>query len=354
MRKTTKLLLPFLGLIITGLLGIQGCKRTSQNQNPDTQNGRKLTVGVVFDSGGLGDKSFNDSANVGLQKAKKVLGIRIKEVQSASAKDYQSNLQAMAQAGCSLIFAVGLNQEDALLEVAPKYPHIDFAIVDGTVAAPNVRSLHFAAAQGSFLAGYLAGLVTKTNKLGFVGGEDLDLIKEFYVGFVAGAKTANPKVIVFPAKYVGDWDNTDTAHAEALQLYGSGADIVYHAAGRAGLGVIAAAKEQQKYAIGVDSDQDYLAPGYVLTSMVKHVDEAVFQTIKDVQNKEFTSGVKVYDLKSNGVGLSPMTYTKARIGASNIAKVEVIRKEIIAGKILVPSTPAQLRYYLSSLENAGH
>lgn len=343
------------GFVALTILGLQGCGPSSSTAQSSsgtsgTQSaGKSLLVGVVFDSGGLGDKSFNDSANAGLMRAEKELGVQAKTVQSGSEKDYESNIQAMADAGCKIVFAVGLNQSDALKTVAPKYPNVDFAIIDGTVDAPNVRSLHFSEEQGSFLAGYLAGLVTKTNKLGFVGGEELDLIKKFYVGYAAGAKTANPKVQILPAKYVGDWDNSDTAHAEALQLYGSGADIVYHAAGRAGLGVIAAAKEQGKYAIGVDSDQDYLAPGFVLTSMVKHVDEAVFQTIKDVQIGKFTPGIVVYDLKSNGVGLSAMKYTKNKIGSANIAKVDAIKKEIIDGKIVVPSTEAELSGYLSGL-----
>jgi len=264
--------IPSLSYLFTALLALYlyGCSASSsRSDNAGTGSSSQIKVGVVFDSGGIGDKSFNDSANRGLQKAVTNFHITAKSIQSASEKDYEGNLTAMADAGCQLIFAVGLNQADALKLVAPKYPTVDFAIVDGQVAAPNVRSLNFSEEQGSFLAGYLAGLTTKTGKVGFVGGEELDLIKKFYVGFEAGAITANPNVQVLPAKYVGDWDNVDIAHAEALQLFGSGADIVYHAAGRAGLGVITAAKEQGKYAIGVDSDQDDVAPGTVLTSMVK-------------------------------------------------------------------------------------
>ena len=217
-------------------------------------DGQKLTVGVVFDSGGIGDKSFNDSAKAGLDKAEKDLGITAKTVASKNEGDYATNLDAMANGGCQLVFAVGISQGNALEQVAKKYPQVKFAIVDGTVDAPNVRSLHFNEEQGSFLAGYLAALTTKTKKIGFVGGQELDLIKKFYSGYVAGAKTADPTVEILPAKYVGNWENQDLGKADAQQLFGTGADIVYHAAGRAGLGVIKAAEEQDKYAIGVDRD----------------------------------------------------------------------------------------------------
>jgi basic membrane protein A len=309
----------------------------------------KLQVGVVFDSGGLGDKSFNDSAKAGLDKAEKELAITPKMVASKTEGDYSTNLDAMANGGCELVFAVGISQGNALETVAKKYPKVKFAIVDGTVDAPNVRSLHFNEEQGSFLAGYLAALMTKTKKIGFVGGQELDLIKKFYAGYVAGAKTADAAVEVLPAKYVGDWENTDQGKADAQQLFGTGADIVYHAAGRAGLGVIKAAEEQDKYAIGVDSDQDGVAQGHVLTSMIKHVDESVFDTISDVKNGKFSAGPKVYDLASGGVSLSPMTYTKDKVGPENMKKLDAVSADIKSGKIKVPTTQGELDTYLAAL-----
>jgi basic membrane protein A len=244
-----------------------------------------------------------------------------------------------------LVFAVGVAQGDALKTVAAKYPDVKFAIVDGSVDLPNVRGLQFNAEQGSFLAGYLAALMSTTKKIGFVGGEDIDLIRKFLYGYSAGAKAADPTVEVLPAKYVGNWDSLDTGHADAQQLFGSGADIVYHAAGRAGLGVINAAKEQDKYAIGVDGDQDGVAQGHVLTSMIKHVDEAVYATIQDTIKGGFTSGTKVYDLASGGVGLSPMTYTKAKIGPEKLAKVDKIAADIKAGKLKVPTSEDELKAF---------
>jgi basic membrane protein A and related proteins len=312
-------------------------------------SGKQLLVGVVFDSGGLGDKSFNDSAWAGIQRSIKLLGIEEKHIESKNDKDFEPNLTAMAEAGCDIVFAVGMTQQKALEAVAPKFPNVKFAIVDAVVTGPNVRSLLFTEQEGSFLAGYLAGLVTKTNKVGFVGGMEVALIKKFQAGYEAGLKTANPEAELLPAKYTGDWVSQDKGKVAANILYSSGADIVYHAAGRAGLGVIAAAKEQSKLAIGVDSDQDDVEKGFVLTSMIKRVDEAVVQTITDVSANKFSAGNKVYDLKAGGVGLSEMKYTKDKIGKENLDKVKEISAKIAKGDIKVPSTPEELAKYVEKI-----
>ncbi len=312
-------------------------------------SGKNLLVGVVFDSGGLGDKSFNDSAYAGIQRSIKELGIQEKHIESKSEKDFETNLGAMADAGCDIVFAIGITQQKALEAVAPKYPNIKFAIVDANVTAPNVRSLLFTEQEGSFLAGYLAGLTTKTNKVGFVGGMEIPLIKKFQAGYEAGVKTANPAVEVLPAKYTGNWDSQDKGKVSANILFSSGADIVYHAAGRAGLGVIAAAKEQGKFAIGVDSDQDEVEKGFVLTSMIKRVDEAVFQTLKDLAEGKFSAGNKIYDLKAGGVGLSDMRFTKEKIGKENLDKVKAVSEKIVKGEIKVPTNSEELAKYIEKV-----
>lgn len=312
---------------------------------------KKLVVGIVFDSGGRGDKSFNDSAWAGIERAQKELGIDTpKAVESKSEKDYEPNLTALAEEKCDVIFAIGINMKSALEKVAPNFPDVKFAIVDAPVTGPNVRSLLFREEEGSFLAGYLAGLVTKTNKLGFVGGMQIPLIVKFASGYTAGAKTANPAVQVLPEKYTGSWDNIDVGKVAANTLYNSGADIVYHAAGRAGLGVIGAAKENKKLAIGVDSDQDGIEPGFVLTSMIKRVDESVFSTIKDVKEGNYSAGEKVYDLKAGGVGLSPLTHTKDKVGDENLAKVDAIAEKIKSGELKVPTNKGELAAYLGTLK----
>ncbi len=336
-------------LLLVGTAGCGSKKEEPSGETGQAPGGKTLKVGIVFDSGGRGDKSFNDSAWAGIERAAKEFGIVEQAVESKSEKDYEGNLTAVADRGCDLVFAIGINMKTALEKVAPNYPDTKFAIVDAEVDAPNVRSLLFKEEEGSFLAGYLAGLVTKTKKIGFVGGMELDLIKKFFAGYAAGAKTADKGVEVLAPKYIGSWDNVDLAKTAAATLFGQGADIVYHAAGRAGQGVIDAAKQRGLYAIGVDSDQDALAKGFVLTSMIKRVDEAVYQTISDTIRGSFTPGAKVYDLKAKGVGLSPMTYTKDKVGESALAKVAEMEQKIVAGEVKVPATLDELKAYESSL-----
>lgn len=311
---------------------------SSSSSAPTTDpGGKKLRIGMVFDSGGRGDKSFNDSAYAGLEKAQKELGVEIQTVDSKAEKDYSINLTTLAEQKFDVIFAIGITQGEALTAVAPKFPDVKFAIVDATVEAPNVRSLLFSEEEGSYLAGYAAGLATKANKIGFVGGKKIPLIEKFEAGYKAGAMAANPKVEMLPSKYTESWDDTQLGKESAKSLFNAGADIVYHAAGRCGVGVIAAAKEAGKLAIGVDSNQDDQAPGFVLTSMIKRVDESVFQTIKDIKDGSFTAGSKVYDLASNGVGLSDFKNTKDKIGEDNLKKLEAVKADIVAKKITVPT-----------------
>lgn len=334
-----------------------GCTQSSPNANSSSGSAtaepaagasartEPLKVGIVFDSGGRGDKSFNDSAFAGIERAKKEFGIEEVNITSTSEAAYVANLTQMANRGLDLVIAVGLQQQNALNQVAPKFPNVKFAIVDGQVEQPNVRMLKFREEQGSFLAGYLAGLVTKTNKIGFVGGMEIDLIKRFQYGYFAGAKMANPNVTLLPAKFTGDWNNSDRGKAAAAVLFSDGADIVYHAAGRSGLGVFAAAKEANRFAIGVDSDQDYLEPGRILTSMVKRVDVAVFQTIKDVIDGKFTAGEKIYDVASGGVGLTEFEFTKDVIGAANLEKLEAVEKQLASGEIEAPTNEEQFKAF---------
>ena len=328
-----------LGALVWALLA--GCG------NGSTENGTKggddvaLTAAIVFDSGGRGDKSFNDSAWRGMQKAQDELGVHPLTYDSDSERDYESNLTAAADEGVDLVIAVGINMVSALEAVAKEYPDTSFAIVDGNIDLPNVRSLVFAEEEGSYLVGYLAGLKTKTGKLGFVGGMNIPLIEKFEAGYTAGARNARPDVQV-SAKHTGSWDNIDTAKESANILYSGGADIIFHAAGRAGLGVIRAAKERDMMAIGVDSNQDYIEPGYVLTSMIKRVDEAVFQTISDVKDGAFSAGLKSYNLASNGVGISELEFTKQLFTDEELADLDEVKRQIVDGEISVPTKLSEL------------
>ena len=316
-----------------------------------------MKVGVVFDSGGKGDKSFNDSAWRGVERAEKELGIQeanVKYVESKSAKDFAGNLSQLAESGCKVVFAVGIGQDVALKDVAPKFADVKFGLIDGVVDAPNVRSIVFKEEEGSFLAGYAAAMASKTGKIGFVGGKKIPLIEKFQAGYEAGALAANPNIVIAPAKYTESWDDTTIGKAMAESLFAGGADVVYHAAGRCGLGVIAAAREATgKLAIGVDSDQDDEAKGKVLTSMVKRVDESVFQTIKDVQEDRFSAGTKVFDLKAGGVGLTDFRNTKDLLGADGQKKLNEVAAKIKDGAYKVPSTLAEVPAFASSLKRGA-
>ncbi|HZP80018.1 MAG TPA: BMP family ABC transporter substrate-binding protein [Chthonomonadaceae bacterium] len=302
--------------------------------------GKPIRAALVLDTGGRDDKSFNAAAYEGIERAEKELGVEAHDLESKDASDYQSNLTRFASEGYDVVFAVGFAMEDALKAVAPQFPNVKFAIVDGNAPdAPNCAALQFREEQGSFLVGYLAGAMSKTKTIGFVGGLDIPLIHKFEAGYRAGAKTADPNVKVIAA-YTGDWNDVNKGKSQAMQLIGNGADILYQAAGKAGLGAIQAAKEKGPgyYAIGVDRDQDDEAPGRVLTSMVKRVDNAVYDTIKRVKEGRFQPGVQLYDLKSDGVGLSAMKYTKQEVPAETLARLEKIKKMIADGQIVPPTT----------------
>lgn len=360
-RVPSKVMKTWIGMTAIAALLLAGCGTNTASDTGGTTGkgaeqgttgaseptGKKLKIGMVFDTGGLGDKSFNDSAYAGLTKAQTDLGVEVLHVQSASASEYGNNVEQLAGQGCDLVIAVGLGMNEAVDGVAPKFPDVKFAIVDGTTKSPNARGLLFKEEQGSFLAGYLAAKMSKTKKIGFVGGMEIPLIKKFQYGYTAGAYFADKTVEVLPAKYTMNWDSQDKGKASAVSLYGGGADIVYHAAGRAGLGVFKAAQEAGKWAIGVDSDQDEVAKGTVLTSMIKRVDEAVFQTIKDVQESKFTAGDKIYDIAANGVGLSEMKFTKDKVGADILAKLDEVRAKLVDGSLVAPATDEEYKAFLA-------
>lgn len=332
--------------LVASLAGCSGGKTdetttTGSSASGTPDSGKKLKIAVVYDSGGRGDKSFNDSAWRGIERAKKEFGVDAVEVESKAAKDYEGNLSQMAEDKADLVIAVGLAQSEPLAKVAAAYPDTKFAIVDGSGDAKNIRSLKFKEEEGSFLVGVAAGIVSKTGKVGFVGGQEIDLIKKFEYGFYAGAKWANPNIVVLPAKYTGDWNDQGKGKDLAALLFTQGADVVYAAAGRAGLGTIKAAKDAGKFCIGVDSDQDDLEPGVVLTSMVKKVDEAVFATIRDLKDGKYSAGETIFDLKSNGVGVTDFRNTKTAIGEAGLTKIEEAKALIISGGIKVPATKAE-------------
>ncbi|HEY5096026.1 MAG TPA: BMP family ABC transporter substrate-binding protein [Candidatus Eremiobacteraceae bacterium] len=333
-------------LALAAAVLLAGC--SSGGSGAGSQSGtpaRKFAM--VTDVGGLGDKSFNDSANRGLQIAQKQFGAQVTVLQSRAVTDYEPNLSTLAEQGNGLIFAIGFLMHDSLNDVAPRFPNTHFAIVDSVVDQPNVTSITFKEEESSFLAGVIAGLTTKKATVAFLGGIESPLIEKFQAGFAAGVVSVNPRVAVL-VKYTGSFDDVATGKEYASVLYDQGADIIYVAAGKCGLGAIDEARSRPAgdYIIGVDSDQDALAPGKVLTSALKHVDNAVLALAKDAVRGTIPGGTLVFGLKDGGVGLTEMKYSKQLLPKGALATEAAYEKLIVSGKLVIPSTLAQLKTFV--------
>lgn len=327
-----------LSLIIVMIFTFLGCNGSSADRSDDVEGASPIRIGLVLSVGGRGDKSFNDSAYRGLIWARDRLNVKVTEGQPKQMAEDETYLRTFAEEGYDLIIAVGFLMKPALTKVAKEFPEKKFAIIDEVVDLPNVASLVFEEHEGSFLVGALAGMKTKTNKIGFIGGMDVPLIHKFEVGFTEGVKYTNPDAEIF-IKYTGS--SSDAFHDPtkgkqlANTLYNKGVDIIYHAAGSTGNGVIAAAAENDKFAIGVDSNQNYMKPGHVLTSMVKQVDVAVFEIIKDVKQGEFRSGIHRFGLENNGVTYALDKYNKELITQEMKERLNQIKEKVISGEIKV-------------------
>ena len=326
------------------LLAAAGCAKPPEQKPASTA---AFPVGLVFDIGGRGDKSFNDAAYAGLEKAQKELGVTFTTLETNEGSDREAQLRQLAAGDAKLVFGVGFLFTDDVRALAREFPDQKFACVDYTVSPgdtlpSNLVALKFREEEGSFLVGALAGLLSKTGKVGFVGGMEIPLIRKFQAGFTAGVLAVNPKAKVI-VKYAG---NTGAAFKDptkgkelALAEYHAGADIIFHASGSTGLGVFEAARELGKLAIGVDSDQYDEAPGVILTSMVKRVDTAVFDTIRDVQAGRWSGGVHEFGLKESGVTWVYDDRNKALVPDAVKAQVDSLQALIVAGSLKVPPEP---------------
>ncbi len=264
-------------------------------------------VGLVLDKGGKDDKSFNSAAYQGAMRAKKELGIELKYVEATDFIVIEQFLRSFAKKNYDLIISIGFAQTDAIQKIAKKFPHNKFIIVDGSVDLPNVTSLLFQEHEGSFLVGALAALKSQTHKIGFIGGMDIPLIRRFQKGYGAGIHELDPKAKL-TSNFIGvtgeAWNNPAKAKELALSQYSSGVDIIFVAAGASGNGVFDAAEETKKLAIGVDSNQNWVKPGFILTSMLKRVDNAVFDSIQKAMQNKLQAGIVRYGLESGGVDYS--------------------------------------------------
>jgi basic membrane protein A len=306
--------------------------------------GRPLHVGMVFDVGGLGDKSFNDLAYQGLVRARDEFGITFEYFEPTQSSDREAALRLFAQGEANLIIGVGFLFTDDIRAVARDFPEkrfvcIDYSWTEGEAVPPNLVGLKFREEEGSYLVGALAAMVSDSKVLGFVGGMDIPLIHKFEAGYRAGARHEEPgvRVLVNYAGVTGDaFKNPAKGKELALAQIAQGADVIYHASGSTGLGVFEAAREKQKLAIGVDADQSAEAPGLVLTSMIKRVDHVVYDEIQRVKEGRFEGGVKILGLEDHGVDYVRNETNARWITPPRQARLEELSRAIADGTIQVP------------------
>ena len=343
-------------LMISIVAGCSGTTpATSSSGSTSTQPAKsKIKAAMVTDIGGLGDKSFNDLSYAGLQKANADMGVEIKVLESKAPTDYESNLTNLANAGFSPIFAVGFLMQDTMSKVSTAYPDVKFGGIDESFSPgiPNVVGLNFKEQEGAYLAGFLAAKLTTLTSvdkrinaqpmLGFVGGVSIPPVQRYEAGFIAGAKAADPAVQV-KSIYTGAFTDQQKGLEAGKALIGQGCDIVFAAAGQTGLGTAKACQDGKALFIGVDADQFLTIPTIgdtIITSAIKKVDTAVYDTVKQANDGSLKGGADVlYGLKEDGVGLSPYHDWDTKIPADVRAAVDKAKADIIAGAITVPTTP---------------
>lgn len=316
-------------------------------------------MGLVFDVGGRGDLSFNDMAYEGLAGAAAEFGDKIETKYlepAAGGENREQLLRLLAEDGYDLIFGVGFLFTDIIDKVARDFPATRFGLIDGFVPdlgpTSNIVCLLFQEHEGSFLVGAAAGLKTRTNKVGFVGGMKIPLIEKFEAGFIAGVKHVNPQAEVF-SDYIGTTGEAFRDPVKGKELarnqFNKGADIVYHASGASGIGVIEAAAELRQLAIGVDADQSLTARAehrpYILTSMLKRVDVSVYETIKALVEERFEGGYRVFGVADDGVGYAINDHNRAMM-ADITGRLEELKAQVIAGAIKVPLDRQELQTFL--------
>jgi basic membrane protein A len=303
-----------------------------------------FTPAVVFDMGGKFDKSFNEAAFNGAERFKADSGIQYREFEVTNPSMREQALRNMARRGAQVVVAMGFAQAAAVETVAQEFPDTKFTLIDMVVDLPNVQSVIFKEHEGSFLVGMAAALASETGKVGFVGGMDIPLIRKFALGYVEGAKHINPDIDIFQnmtGTTPSAWNDPTRGGELARSQFDRGADVVYAAAGGTGIGVYQAAKDAGKLAIGVDSNQNYMHPGTMLTSMIKRVDVAVYESFRAAQEGTWQGGIQVLGLEEDGVGWALDEHNRSLISAEIEAAVEEARLDIIAGNIAVTDYMAQ-------------
>ena len=332
-------------LVLISLLVLLPFLMSGCGQSSAAEDKSKIKVGIVFDIGGKDDRSFNAAAWEGVQRAAKDFPIVLRDIEPGTPNAIEPAMRAFAERNFDLIIGVGFAQAPIMESVAKDYPNIHFAIIDGVSELPNVASLVFKEHEGSYLVGMLAAKTSRTGTIGFLGGMDIGLIHRFAKGYEEGAKAVNPNIRVI-YNYVGvtdsAWNNPGKGKELSLAQIGKGADVIFTAAGNSGLGAFDAVEQQGKqngrathFVIGVDSNQNMVKPGFVLTSMVKRVDNVVYNIVQDVVNKRFSPGLHVFGLDKDGVGYAMDENNKSLITPEAVQETEAAKKKIIDGQIKV-------------------
>ena len=303
-----------------------------------------LKIALILDSAGKDDQSFNASAYQGLIHAEKAFNVIVKTAVAPDNNAFEGIQRSFINKNFDLIIGVGFHQLESIQKCAIRFPNQKFLLIDGKLDLPNVLSVTFEEQEGSFLMGALAAMHSKTGKIGFIGGMDIPLIKRFQIGYQAGIKYINPQASLF-VNYLGitaeSWNNPPKAKELALYQYSKGVDIIYSAAGNSGMGVFDAAELKNKLAIGVDSNQNWVKPGFILSSMVKRVDEVVFNSIQKLKQGNFKPGHEKYGLKSKGIDYAIDENNSKLLTTKEREKLIATRENIIQGKINIPD------YYLN-------
>lgn len=332
----------FLGFVLLLISGCDTIQEVILREPPSETDPAPLRVTMIYPSDCVGDLAYCDSLHSGVTRAAAELGISLTEV-SAMASDFalsEMHFRAAAQ-NSDLVLTAGYQMEGPLSRVAPDFPDVKFAIVDVALALPNVAAINYKQNEGSFLVGAIAGLKTERGKIGYIGGVDVPLLREFEAGYVAGVHAVNPGAAVsieYISKNVDGFNQPDTAKEMALTQYANGIDVIFAAAGTSGLGVLEAAKTQQKYVIWVDSDGNHLAPGLVLTSMIKQIENSVYGVIRETVAGNFMAGVRFLGLAEGGVGYTVDEHNLPVLSDELLETVESLKAKIIAGEIVVPNT----------------
>jgi len=280
---------------------------SNEEEKTESEN---LKIGIMLSDAGLGDQSFSDMGFAGLEKARDELGVSFDYRELQDTETYEQGLEELVEEGNDLVIGLGFSIQEALETVAKRSPDVSFLLIDSQSELPNVYNITFKEDEGSFLVGLVAGMKTKSNIVGFVGGEDVELIHKFEDGYAAGVKAANPKAKVI-STYAGTFGDDKLGESIAQEMIAAGADYIYPAAGFTGVGVILQSQKAGTYSFGVDSDQFYLAEKSVVSSMVKQVDVAIYDTVKElVKTGAISEKNKQLGLKENGVAIAPITVIK--------------------------------------------